>query len=452
MEKEMKRNIYVMLAAAGITLVTGCMSLEEIKAAKAKAEAERKEARAKAEAERFVRIKALADAGNGEMAYRTALMLEKGMGVKADPQQAFVYFEKAVKSNNIPAAWFVMFHLCKTGDTAHSELFGDCNQVLWNSFWKTRGAEMERDWYKNKKYKTCILCSLKYFDLLQKAGKDAETYALKKRLITVVCSKFLYDSYTSSISEEYESCKEIKDYFDKLTKIKTETEERKLKYPSEDISGGVKLYKNIMSGISLEYFIWKTLQNKGKVRDVGTGSYSQQYKSTIYPDISFWFSSSRRKPKTGNISTVAEYYRLNRDWFDLKGCLYEIEISLPKNIDEKKVFNKLCKDYPHIKPVFKKKDMNKQVGGCVLKAKGGRYIWEDDKVYVSFTFADYAGVTGSNPYLVNRLKQEGQDFGVRTIVIRDKKLLNQLVVKKIEKDKLATKAKKDAAQNAALDF
>lgn len=440
----MKKRIYAALFAIGIALVTGCMSLEEIKAAQEKAKVER-----------FTAVKKRADSGDGRMAYQAGVMLEKGIGVKQDSKLAMTYYEKAVQAGIPPAAWRIMMQIYKTGDTEHSKLFGDCNQVLWNSFWTTKGADMERNWYKNKnyrRYRGCIAICLKYFDLLQKSGKDAEAYSLKKQLISIVCKKYLYFNGTSSISEEYESEKEIIGFFDKLTGIKTEAEPKALKYPTKDFADGIKLYKHIKSGITLEYFVWETLQKNGKIQSCGKGDYCQQYKSTIYPNVAFCFSSNRRNPNTGNIHTISEYYRLNRDWFDLKGVLFEIEISLPKKMDKQKVFDKLCQDYPQIKPTFEKKDMDRPAAGCVLKVKGGRYIWKTDDIQVSFTFADYAGVTGSNPRLVNMLKQEGQNFGVRQIVIRDKRLYKRFVTSKQEQVKAKENAAKTAEENSALNF
>ena len=218
----------------------------------------------------------------------------------------------------------------------------------------------------------------------------------------------------------------------------------------ETSTQGIKFYKHIRSGVSLQWFIEDSLSKKGEIKYYGKSDYCLAFTSTAYPGLVFTFSSGTQKPTFSRFEPIASNsdYQYMSQYLDLKGALFEIEISLQKNIDREKIFNKLCKDYPQIKPTFEKKDMNRPAGGCILKTKGGRYIWNGDEIYVSFTFADYAGVTGSNPYVVNMLKQEGQKFGVRTIMIQDKKLRNKLVTAKKEKDKNAA----DKAQDAALDF
>lgn len=219
---------------------------------------------------------------------------------------------------------------------------------------------------------------------------------------------------------------------------------------SETSSQGIKFYKHIKSGVSLQWFIEDSLSKKCEIKFYGKSDYCQAFTSSAYPGLVFTFSSKTQKPVFRRFEPIASKsdYQYMGQYLDLKGVLFEIEISLPKKIDRKKVFGKLCKDYPQIKPVFKKQDMNKPAGGCVLKTKGGRYIWNGSDIYVSFTFADYAGVTGSNPYVVNMLKQEGQNFGVRTIMIQDKKLRDKYVTAPKNKDKKAA----DKAQDAALDF
>ena len=102
----MKKRIYVALCAAGIAFVASGMSFEE--------------------------AKKRADAGDGHMAYQTGIMLAKGDGVKANPEQAFVYFEKAIKAGDINACVQVLNLIEDTKDTEHSKLFGDCVQQLWN--------------------------------------------------------------------------------------------------------------------------------------------------------------------------------------------------------------------------------------------------------------------------------------------------------------------------------
>lgn len=219
---------------------------------------------------------------------------------------------------------------------------------------------------------------------------------------------------------------------------------------SETSSQGIKFYKHINSGVTLQWFIEDTLSKKGEIKYYGKSDYCQAFTSSAYPNLVFTFSSKTQKPAFRRFEPIAsksDYEYMGR-YLDLNGVLFEIEIPLPKKIDQKKVFNKLCKDYPQIKPVFKKQDMNKPAGGCVLKTKGGRYIWNSSEIYVSFTFADYAGVTGSNPIVVNMLKEEGQNFGVRKIMIQDKKLRDKYVTAKKNEAKKAA----DKAQDASLDF
>ena len=228
------------------------------------------------------------------------------------------------------------------------------------------------------------------------------------------------------------------------------TQLEKIKYPIADLTQKVKFYKEITSGVSLQWFIENSLLKKGKINYFGSNDYCIAFTSTAYPELIFTFSSKTKKPMFSRFERIdgrSDYEYMSR-YLDLKGVLFEIQISLPKTIDKQKVFDKLCKDYPQIKPEFKKEDRSRSAAGCVLKTKGGRYTWNSADLYVSFTFADYAGVTGSNPSVVAMLKQEGKQFGVRKILIQDKKLLHRLVTTKKNEDKKAA----NAAQNAALDF
>ena len=273
---------------------------------------------------------------------------------------------------------------------------------------------------------------------------------LKKRLISIVKKR-------PSGTEAYVAPSRETDFLKKLEKIKTKADEKELesiKYPYADLPQKIKLYKHITSGVSLQWFIEDSLMKKGEINYCGHADFCQAFKSSAYPGVSFTFSSNTQKPAFSRFDTIygkSDYEYMSR-YLDLKGVLFEIQIGLPKNIDQKIIFNKLCKDYPQIKPIFKREDRNRNVGGCVLKTKGGRYIWENDAIYVSFTFADYGGVTGSNPYLVNRLKEEGKNFGVRSILIKDKKMIERFVTTKKASAQKAANAAQKAAQDAALDF
>ena len=433
----MKKQNVLLGVAAGIVLLSGCMSFED--------------------------VKNKADAGDGYMAYRTGVRLKNGIGVKPDHKQACVYFGKAAKAGYEPRGLTVMdvehrnifgtrwdiaaaWEVVTQSDVEQSQLFGDCYEVLWNDFSKR---------HRNELYEK----GLNYLKLIQMKGKDAETYALKKRLIAITRKK------PSNTQEE-------KIFLEQLTMIKTQAEKRiaeqkrvemqkrldKIKYSSADLAHGMKLYKHITSGISLKWFLLETLLKEGKIQSAGGSDYYQSYKSTLYPDVIFSFSSDKRNPNVRSIDTIPEYNRIYRD-LDLKGCLIEVDISFPENIDSKKIYQKFCKEYPHIKPTLNQKVIERAADspgayGYRVKIKTGEYTWKNNDVYISFSFTEIAGVTGPDPDKVNMLNElfKSNQPGIKKVLIRDEKLHKSFIISKREKEKIADKAAKDAEQNSALDF
>ena len=439
------------MVAAGIAFVSGCMSFED--------------------------VKNKADAGDGYMAYRTGVRLKNGMGVKTDYKQACVYFWKAAKAGYEPRGLTVLdvdhrnmfgsrwdiasaWEVVHTAGVEQSQLFGDCYELLWDSFPKYRRNEL----YKN---------GLNYLNALQMKKKDAEAYTLKKRLIAI-------------IQKDPTKTQEEAVFWDKLAKIKTQTEileeekriaERRqlaeqkmkgIKYPSPDFAHGIKLYKHLTSGISLEWFVLETLSKDGQIKCLGRGNYLLMLSSTAYPNVRFNFASNSQTPEILENINWSNYNQ--KGLAGLKGVLFEVEVSLAGSIDSKMIYQKYCKEYPEIKPILKQNNDEKPIplppgaygSGYRMKIKSqrGNCLWKNDKVYVSFSFVDKPEiiVTGPDPNDVEILKrtferqQQEMGMGIRKILLRDEELYHRFVTSKIEKEKNAIKAKEDAAQKAALDF
>ena len=456
----MKKRIYVALCAAGIALVTGCMSFEN--------------------------MKKKADAGDGYMAYRTGVRLKNGIGVKANHEQAMVYFGKAAKAGyeprgltvievehrdtfgsrwDIAAAWEVVTQ----AGVEQSKLFGDCYELLWDSFSvRNRNILYEK--------------GLNYLKLLQMKGKDDEAYALKKRLIAIRKKKpsrtreenvFLKNLEKIQTKAEILERKRIAEQ-KRIEKQKRIEEQRRIaeqkmkniKYASPDLIHGMKLYKHLTSGISLEWFILETLSKDGQIKCLGKGNYFLILSSTAYPGVTFKFSSNKKDSEMTENINWSKYNQMNLS--DPQGVLFEVEISLPGNIDSKKIYQKYCNEYPQIKPVLKQNNYEKpipvpsQARGyrMKIKSKRGQCLWKNDRVYISFSFVDKPEimVSGPDPDNVEMLKrtferqQQEMGMGIRKVLIRDEKLSRCFVASKIEKEKNAIKAKEDAVQKAALDF
>lgn len=492
----MKKFIQVTMLAAGIAFVSGCMSAEEIKAAKEKAEArkiaeaqKRKEEKAKAKAAKFAKAKEKADAGDGRMAYQTGIMLAKGDGVKQDLKLAFVYYEKAVQAGNISAAWRIINGICKTSNTEHSKLFGDCYELLWKNVWSREvwpnQKNMAWNYKQSQHYKQGIAICQKYFTVLQKNRKAVETYALAERLTSIVKTK-PSDTFPSAVWR-HEVRNDLNKFLDTLAKIKTEAgkeleqkriAEQKLKaksklekleeikYLSKDLAHGMKLFKHLTSGISLEWFMLETLSKDGQIRCHGVGNYFLILSSTAYPNVRFKFSSNKKVPEIPENINWSNYNQKNLS--DQQGVLFEVEISLPGNIDSKKIYQKYCNEYPQIKPIFKPNNYEKPIPvppqaygyRMKIKSKRGQYLWKNDKAYISFSFADKPEimVSGPDPDNVEILKrtferqQQEMGMGIRKVLVRDEKLYERFIGSKIKNDKNAAKAKEEAAQNSALDF
>ena len=421
----MKKSLYVLTLATGIVLLTGCTSFEEAKKA--------------------------ADAGDAQMAYKAGVMLKEGNGVEQNTEQAFAYFEKAVQAGDMPAAWDLMNLIYDSRDVDHSKLFGDCYQLLCT---KNPDSFLSIS-PQIKAHNEGITLCLNYLHLLKKAGRDEETYELKKRLVAIVSFQS-FDSYSDKIrflerldmivtkaeiieqkrtAEEKRRIAEEERRIAEEKKIKDTLEMMdSIKYSSPDGAPGIKLYKHLTSGISLQWFIEESLLKKGEVSYCWHSDYCIALKSSLYPDLDLIFSSSTSSPAFHHFERIrnkSDYKYMSR-YLDLRGSLLGVEISLPEAIDKEKVFSKLCKDYPQIKPVFEKNDEKMRHGG--RSTTGEKYVWSNDVIYVSFTY-------------------EGQKYDDRRkILITDKKLFESLVTEKKEKDKKAQEAAQEAALEAALDF
>ena len=185
----MKRRIYsVPVLAVGLALLAGCRSLEEIE----KEEANARLAEENARAAMFAKTKQAADAGNGNMAYQAGIMLTKGYGVKQDPKQAFVYFEKAVQAGDLSAALYMYDQICKTQDITNSKLFGDCFEIIWTTLWTPYIWDIkakQRYFSDYGTYEESLREGLRncitYLRLLVKMEKDEEAYKLKKRVMSI---------------------------------------------------------------------------------------------------------------------------------------------------------------------------------------------------------------------------------------------------------------------------
>ena len=240
---------------------------------------------------------------------------------------------------------------------------------------------------------------------------------------------------------------------------------------SETSSQGIKFYKHIKSGVSLQWFIEDSLSKKGEIKFYGKSDYCLAFTSSAYPGLVFTFSSRTQKPAFSRFEPIASKsdYQYMGQYLDLKGVLCEVEISLPGNIDSKKIYQKYCNEYPQIKPVLKPNNYEKpipvppQAYGYRMKFKGkrGQYLWKNDKVLISFFFLDKPEiiVSGPDPDKVEILRRtleeqqsEMRSMCIRKVLIRDEKLYHRFVASKIEKAKNAIKAKEEAAQKAELDF
>lgn len=437
----MKRSLYRLILAAGTIMAAGCASLEEI---------QRK-----------------ADAGDREMQYNMANRYKEGNGVSPDKTKADEYLKKSFENGYIPAACEIANEIHEKNKLDEFEQLMKCYEVIFG----TSPLDISSILAQQKFSYAFPKRSQTYFFRLVEEKKETEALKYKKCILKYLTSEYcptttnieVYRQALTQNSSENEnpmnsaqnldgrpSGEQISGDGNKALAEEKQIIEEKLNESDQDLTPKIKLYKHITSGVALHQFIEESLQKKGEINYCWHSNYCIAFKSSVYPDLVFIFSSSTREPAFSHFELIrnkSDYEYMSR-YLDIKGKLLEIEISLPKTIDKEKVFSKLCKDYPQIKPIFEKKDVEKPVGDCVLKTTGGVYVWSNDEIYVSFTYADYAGVTGSIPYIVENLKKEGQNFGVRKILLQDRKLFKLLVADKKDDDKKA----QETAQEAMLDF
>ena len=217
----------------------------------------------------FENAKAKADAGDGKMAYEAATCLKDGNGVEKNLKLALSYYEKAIKAGvDIPVSVCpeILNMIEETGDTEHSKLFGDCYQKVWDTLFAPYAWNISKRMMFNKykdfieNFEAGVKMSLTYLDMLEKAQKNTETYELKQRLIAIVRNK------PSDANKEKIDDSRTLDFLERLTKFNTKVEIqiaegkfRKLdqneqaKFPVRKIGKGIKLYKDIYAGVSLEW-------------------------------------------------------------------------------------------------------------------------------------------------------------------------------------------------------
>ena len=359
----MKKHVFVALCAAGIALVTGCMSFED--------------------------VKAKADAGDGYWAYQTGIMLKKGDGVKPDYKQALVYFEKAAKAGYEPrgfamidaahhkmfgsrwdmaSAWEIMNHI----DIEQSKLFGDYYELLWNNFWsyvtwpnpnRVRNINTyERLAAEEKGCEEGFAICLSYLKGLQMRGKRAEANALKKRLTAIVQKEPSWSSQRGRNNIP----RKLEEFLEKLDRTERETEKQiaeqkriiKEKKFAEQMRGfeGIKLYKSIRSGLPVKDFL----------RHMNAWGFANQMdeegtRYLINPNA----SENGIKFIAGFQGVIGKYH-INKNYLMKQappGFLFGVKYTFGGNVSSEALTEKVKKDFPDAKAAPDVKSVNKFTWG-----------------------------------------------------------------------------------------
>lgn len=342
------KNTYIILGiAAVILLLSGCINVKE-----ASKKATKKITDAGNRHISYEEAKRRADAGDGHMASRTGFMLENGTGVKKDPKLALVYYEKAVQTGGMAPSRHIMDLIHKTGDTERVQLFGDCYQRLWDDIWAPYVWSIKRRKYSfrryedfEKSYSTGVKICLDYLELLEKSGQDA--YSLKQRLISIVRKK------PSGSGDNVP--RKVTDLLEKLAGIRTKTEQKqagielqrfdqnqKLKFPNGKLGKGIKLYKDIYAGTSIEWLRAKSASSNGKIKKVSRPMFEDEFLPEI-PEL--WRGQTfRRNYETSGDGQVSYIFAGTDDQQILIGCCIMLRNVLPRSIIEK-----YKKEFPGLK-------------------------------------------------------------------------------------------------------
>lgn len=295
------------------------------------------------------------------MAYRTGIMLEEGQGVKQDPEQASIYFKKAIQAGDSSAAWRVMTQIYNAKDVEKSELFGDCFQNLWPvwsaTIWEYHTFDTKITPTQMKFPNGGIATCLNYIDLLQKSGKDEETYALKKKMIPIILKETSDSHRRDSLPEE------IKDFLVKLAAIKTEAEEKQIaeakqvaeaklkvldqdlkqKFPHSALGKGIKLYKNAYAGSSLEWLQAYAAISSKTLKEVTREMFEDEFLPEI-PET--WRGQPFRRNYTINDeeTPVSYIYAGPNEQQTMIGCCIAL-----RNVQPASIIEKYKKEFPGLK-------------------------------------------------------------------------------------------------------
>ncbi len=482
----MKKKNVLLGVAAGIVLLSGCMSFED--------------------------VKNKADAGDGYMAYRTGIMLKEGDGVKANHKQAMSYFEKAAKAGYTPrgiamidtehykmfgnrwdmaSAWEVM----NQTDIEKSQLFGDYYQMLWDNYWtyvvwpnpnRVRNIDTyERLAAEEKGCENGFAICLNYLMRLYIKGKNVEAEALKKRLISIIRKNPSWSQCDQNFVP-----RTLQDFLEKLERIERETEkkiakakrlseEKKLAGQMRQFGKGIKLYKSIHSGLSVKNFL--KLMNFPAMDCTGATRIGDD--GTTYRISTF--GSGFNIEFIAGFQGIIREYRISKNYLIEQappGFLFGIKYNFGGNVSAEALIDKVKKEYPDAKAVPDRKSITKCTWGrrnIDFDAVTVTKTWESERtrIIVHYCLIEFVGeektlsetqrreleneITEGARWTNDQQRVKRMEAGMplalngKTMIIVDKELeqkMHEITQKAKQRDIAEKEAIRKKEEQKALDF
>ena len=333
-------NVLPAMAAAIVAVISGCISVEE--------------------------IQKKADAGDKAMQYDMAIRHKEGNGVPLDAAKAEEYLQKSFESGYIPAACEIANEIHDKGNIDASKKLMKCYNIIFGTSPKDLTSAFAQD----KFSRNFPASSRSYLRRLVKAEKTHEALEYSKCVLMYLDYKHCptarnVDAYRRPFMQylaeaekriakqkaEEKRLAEQKAEEQRLAGLKSKfqqlEQDQQLKYPNRTLGKGIKLYKNVCAGSSLEWLeAYAAVSNK-KIKCVPRPMFEDEFLPGI-PET--WRGQTfRQNYAEDNTAAVSFIFAGAGKEQAMIGCCIILQ-----NVQVKSIIEKYQKEFPGLKPQEKR--------------------------------------------------------------------------------------------------
>ncbi|MBQ7206979.1 MAG: sel1 repeat family protein [Lentisphaeria bacterium] len=320
------KKVLPAMAAAIVSVMTGCASVEEI---------QRK-----------------ADAGDREMQYDMAIRYKEGNGVRLAPAKSEEYLKKSFENGYIPAACAIANEIHGKRNIEASEKLMKCYDIIFG----TSPLDIASIIAQKKFGYAFPQMSRSYFLQLVEAKKEKEAVRYKKCVLAYLNQECCpteanIDTYRQTliqyVTEEEKRLAEQKRLVEQQqakSKFQELDQNQQRKYPNSELGKGIKLYKNVYAGSSLEWLRADAAVSNKKIKSISRPMFEDEFLPEI-PEI--WRGQTFRQNYAvddDGSSEVSYIFAGSGKEQTMIGCCIILQ-----NVQVKSIVEKYQKEFPGLK-------------------------------------------------------------------------------------------------------